>query len=586
MLTLLVLQGPDKGRRFEVPDGQTLVGRDSRHLPITDNTVSRRHAELIPMEDGTWILKDMASANGTYVNGTRVLRNVQLKAGDQIRVGRTLLVFGAQPGVSRAAGGNVSLAGEESGMDSSIMHTVASNDDSMVLAVPEPAAAAVANLKILYELSASLGSAFDENQVLEVVMDLIFEHVKADKGIVLMLDEKREQLVPKVVRSREENAETKPDKGEKEAAKDSNGSRIDPASKLATPEKIHASRTIINHVLTNGEGVLSSNAMADRRFSKGKSVHNLGIRSALCVPIKAKRLGGKGEREGDEIIGVIYIDSSVRNYTYSPDQLRLLTAIGSQTGLAIQNTKLYKLQLQAERMAAIGETTAALSHSIKNILQALRGGADVVEMGLRANNLAQSTKGWRVVDRNLDKIYNLTMNLLAYSKDREPQLQLVNPNKLIAECVELTASAAGAKATMVLADVDPDHPAIPLDPDGMHQVMMNLLSNALDAVEPGRGLIRIVCRYEAEHQTSVIEVIDNGNGIPPTMTDHLFQLFHSTKGNRGTGLGLAVAKKIVEEHEGSISVKSSPSEGTVFTIRLPVDSGALADASKTHGPAR
>lgn len=580
MLTLLVLQGPDKGRRFEVPDEQTLVGRDSRQLPITDNTVSRRHAELVPTEEGCWILKDLASANGTYVNGTRVLRNVQLKAGDQIRVGRTLLVFGAQFGVSRVAGKNVNLAGEESGMDSAIMHTVASNDDSMVLAVPEPAAAAVANLKILYELSASLGSAFDEDQVLEVVMDLIFEHVKADKGIVLMLDSQREQLVPKVVRTRDENGDKTDKEANKEAARDPNSSRF------PQPEKIHASRTIINHVLTNGEGVLSSNAMADRRFSKGKSVHNLGIRSALCVPIKAKKLGGRGEREGDEIIGVIYIDSSVKNYTYSTDQLRLLTAIGSQTGLAIQNTKLYKAQLQAERMAAIGETTAALSHSIKNILQALRGGADVVEMGLKANNLLQSTKGWRVVDRNLDKIYNLTMNLLAYSKEREPLLQLVNPNKLIAECVELTASAAGAKAAMVLADVDPDHPAIPLDPDGMHQVMMNLLSNALDAVEPGRGLIRIICRYEAEHQTSVIEVIDNGTGIPPTMAGHLFELFHSTKGNRGTGLGLAVARKIVQEHEGSISVKSSPADGTIFTIRLPVDNAAMADASKTHGPAR
>jgi two-component system, NtrC family, sensor kinase len=591
VLTLLVLQGPDKGRRFELPDAQTLVGRDSRQLPISDNTVSRRHAELIPTEDGNWLLKDMASANGTYVNGTRVLRNVQLKAGDQIRVGRTLLVFGAQPGVSRAAGGAVNLAGEESGMDASIMHTVASNDDSMVLAVPEPAAAAVSNLRILYQLSASFGSAFNEDQVLEVVMDLIFEHIKADKGIVFMLDGQRgDQLVPKVVRTRDENAHqgNSDSKNGDQVKGDSRiGESRDPNSSRFPPaERIHASRTIINHVLTNGEGVLSSNAMADRRFSKGKSIHNLGIRSALCVPIKAKRLGGKNEKEGEEIIGVIYIDSSVKNYTYSPDQLRLLTAIGLQTGLAIQNTKLYKTQLQAERMAAIGETTAALSHSIKNILQALRGGADVVEMGFKASNLVQAGKGWKVVDRNLEKIYNLTLNLLAYSKDREPQLEMVHPKKLIEECVELTAAAAGGKGVMVVADVDPDHPAIPLDPDGMHQVLMNLLSNALDAVEPGQGLIRVVCRYEEEHQTSVIEVIDNGAGIPPTMAGHLFELFHSTKGNRGTGLGLAVARKIVEEHEGSISVQSSPTEGTVFTIRLPVDSAALADASKTHGPRR
>ena len=91
----------------------------------------------------------------------------------------------------------------------------------------------------------------------------------------------------------------------------------DPAS---TADKIHASRTIINHVIQNGEGVLSTNAMSDQRFSKGKSVHNLGIRSALCVPIKARKLNGKPG--GDEVIGVIYIDSSVKNYTYSPDQLR------------------------------------------------------------------------------------------------------------------------------------------------------------------------------------------------------------------------------------------------------------------------
>ncbi len=584
MLTLLVLQGPDKGRRFELPDVQTFVGRDSRALPITDNTVSRRHAELLPTEDGNWILKDLSSANGTYVNGTRVLRTHQLKAGDQIRVGRTLFVFGAQPGVSRASGGDVQLAGEESGMDASIMHTVASNDDSMVLAVPEPAAAAVSNLRILYQLSASLGSAFDSDQVLEVVMDLIFEHVKADRGLVLMLDAQREQLLPKVVRTRED----KDDKAAAANAENGNGQAKDePNRPPRSSERIHASRTIINHVLANGEGVLSSNAMADQRFSKGKSIHNLGIRSALCVPIKAKKLGATlREKDMEEIIGVIYIDSSVKNYTYSTDQLRLLTAIGAQAGLAIQNTSLYKAQLQAERMAAIGETTAALSHSIKNILQALRGGADVVEMGLKASNVLQATKGWRVVDRNLEKIYNLTMNLLAYSKEREPQLQLVNPKKLIDECVELTAAAAGGKAVMVVADVDPDHPAIPLDPDGMHQVLMNLLSNAIDAVEPGKGLIRIVCRYEGEEHTSVVEVIDNGAGIAPTMASHLFELFHSTKGNRGTGLGLAVARKIVEEHEGSIAARSSPTEGTVFTIRLPVDHAAIFDASHTHGPAR
>ena len=105
MLTLLVLQGPDKGRRFELPDAPALLGRDSRQIPLTDQTVSRRHAELIP-NDGDWILRDMGSVNGSYLNGVRVDNRKPLKLGDQIRVGRTLLVFGAQPGISRSSSGN------------------------------------------------------------------------------------------------------------------------------------------------------------------------------------------------------------------------------------------------------------------------------------------------------------------------------------------------------------------------------------------------------------------------------------------------------------------------------------------------
>ena len=574
MLTLLVLQGPDKGRRYELPDAPALLGRESRQLHLSDNTVSRRHAELHPTE-GEWILKDLGSSNGTYVNGQRVVNTYALKLGDQIRVGNTLLVFGAQPGIMRAAGGNVSLAGDDK-MDSAIMHAIPSSEDSMVLAVPEPTAAAMSNLKLLYQLGAALGSSFDVNQVLEVVMDLVFEHVKADRGIILLVDPKKEgELVPQVVRTRDERPPV-----------DKHDTRIaiptDDDDKLEA-EKIHASRTVINHVVNTSEGVLSSNAMTDQRFSKSKSVHNLGIRSALCVPIKARRLDAKG---GDEILGVIYVDSSVKNYTYSPDQLRLLAAIGLQAGMAVQNAKLYQAGLQAERMAAIGETTAALSHSIKNILQALRGGADVVEMGLKGNNLPQTNKGWRIVDRNLEKIYNLTMNLLAYSRPREPQLQLVQPKKLIDECLELVAPNANEKRVMAVADVDKDMPAVPMDPDGMHQVVMNLLSNALDAVDPQSGLITVRCHYDADGRQTILEVADNGPGIQPSMMRHLFELFHSTKGNRGTGIGLAVTKKIVEEHEGSISVKSAAGEGTTFTVRLPAYHETLSDPSHTHGPAR
>ena len=105
-------------------------------------------------------------------------------------------------------------------------------------------------------------------------------------------------------------------------------------------------------------------------------------------------------------------------------------------------------------------------------------------------------------------------------------------------------------------------------------------------MEPQKGLIRAACFYDEPTNELVIEVTDNGTGIPPSMMKHMFELFHSTKGNRGTGIGLAVARKIVEEHDGTISVKSTEGEGTTFTVRLPVYAAALNDPSQTHGPAR
>ena len=595
VITLLVLQGPDKGRRFELPDQPILMGRESRALPLSDQTTSRRHAEMRP-EGDDWILRDLGSSNGTYINGQRVEKPIALKMGDQIRVGRSLLVVGIQPGMTRTTPGQVTLMGAEAGMDSSIINTLPSNEDSMVLAVPEPAAMAMSNLKVLYRLSAALGSSFKTTQVLEVVMDLVFEHVKADRGILMLINRDGE-IEPKVVRVRDETTGFKPrTSGSEKKTNDGtlNAVIADPGPRnpepgtrvLEEPEKITASRTIIKHVIDSGSGVLSSNAMTDPRFSKGKSVQNMGIRSALCVPIKARKFDVRPDDPSttDQVIGVIYIDSSVRNYTYSTDQLRLLTAIGLQAGMAIQNAKLYQAGLEAERMAAIGETTAALSHSIKNILQALRGGTDVVEMGIRRQDFNQLGKGWRVVEKNLDRIFNLTMNLLAYSRPRTPKLEMSQPRKIINESLELIAPLANEKGVMAIADIDKDMPPIPLDPDGMHQVLMNLLTNALDAVAKNEGIIRVTCRYDANEKAAIIEVIDNGEGIAPSMQPHLFEIFHSTKGNRGTGLGLAVAKKVVDEHHGSIAANSKPGEGTTFTLRLPSYSADFADAAHTHGP--
>ncbi len=546
MLILTVFQGPDKGRRFELPDNEPqVIGRSSEALPLTDQSISRRHAELTP-DNGRWLINDQESSNGTFVNGQRVTRRRLLHPGDQIRTGQTLMLFGQEAAAARQHGVRVARSGE---MDVAVTSTVASNEDSMILAVPEPSEAAAVQLKVIYELTQLIGSTLEQQELLERVMDLIFEYFQADRGFVLLMGENREKPDPAVVRH-----------------------RVKPKRKQES--QITVSKTIVQHVVSKGEGVLSANAMTDKRFSSGDSVQNYAIRSAMCVPIKFK----------DRLFGVIHVDSQIANFTYTEDQLRLLTAIGMQTGLALANATLYAERLQRERLAAVGQTVASLSHSIKNILQGMRGGADVVDLGLKKDNMKVVRSGWEIVSRNLERIYGLTMNMLAYSKQRMPEMELTNLSKLLEEVVALVQQQYDNREVALIVDFDQDMPPIPVDPAGVHQAVLNLLHNALDAVPMKIGAVSMRSEYDAEGQRARIHVIDNGPGIDPENRRRLFEPFYSTKGQRGTGLGLVVTKKIVEEHGGTIDVHSVPSQGTTITLNFSLNPPAAPRSADTHGP--
>lgn len=545
MPTLYILQGADKGRTFEFSESPTFIGRDSQDIPLTDNTVSRRHAELTKKNDNVWVIRDLNSANGTYVNGVKLSSTLELKQGDQIRCGATLIVYG---GV-RARGIPGQLEGlriDEKGniVESSIMATVPSLDDSVIIAGPETSDA-VGNLRMMYELSTAINSIFDRQQLLEQVMNMIFDNLPADRGFILLRNDSEEELRPVVMRYR---------------SKEHSG-------------EITVSHTIVDHVIKNKEGVICANAMRDKRFAKGKSVQDYGIRSALCVPITLREL----------IMGVIYVDTTVATHTYAAEQLRLLTAIGFQTGLALEHARLYQAGVRAERLSAAGETVAYLSHGIKNILQSLQSAADMVELGLNKQKIDMAKKGWSILQRNLTKIHNLVLNMLAFSKVRKPHLVLTQLNQIASEIVEMLSSQADEKGTALITDLDDQLPPIAVDGDGMQQVILNLVLNALDATEPESGVITIKTTFDSRLQEAVLSVSDNGMGIEEKQLSGIFHAFHSTKGHAGTGLGLAVVKKIMEEHQGQIDVESTIGEGTTFTLRIPAGR-AVTDSSTTAAP--
>jgi signal transduction histidine kinase/pSer/pThr/pTyr-binding forkhead associated (FHA) protein len=552
--TLIVLQGPDKGKTFKTSEELVVLGRGSDEVPLTDRTISRRHAELRPV-DGTWVISDLTSANGTYVNGVRIATKHNLKHGDQIRMGGTLLVYAGDETVERLSGAGiprdmVMLDVGNQQVDSSIMASVPSNEDSVVMAAPETAEA-VRAWKVMRQLADVIGHFLPPEQLLARVLDIIFEAIEVDRGVILMRDEATGDLLPEVIRYRRSHKGREPERGE-----------------------IVAPRTIINHAIQSREGVLCSNAVSDKRFESGKSVQNLGMRSVICVPILSR----------DHALGVIHLDCPLTQHTYTEPELRLMTAVGYQAGLAIENAQLVQAQLRRERLAAAGETIAYLSHYIKNILQGMQSGGDVLRRGLDRRDFAVTTQGWGILHRNLDKAYRLMLNMLAFSKDREPRREMLQPNKVVQDAVDLAQKQADDKRVVLLCDLEENMPAIPVDFDGLHQVVLNLATNAVDAVDPDRGVVNVSTAYDPASRQAIITVADNGPGIPPEQRDKIFEAFHSTKGHGGTGLGLAVARKIVLEMYGTIELLTPPDGGAEFRVKLPAFDARQASAEDTQGP--
>jgi two-component system NtrC family sensor kinase len=545
VLVLHVLQGPDRGKKFELPAHEPqLIGRSTEALPITDSTVSRRHAELTP-DDGKWYLRDLESANGTFVNGQRITQRVQLSPGDQIKCGSTLMVFAVAPDEKPQ---HVIAMMPAENFDVTVERQMNSDMQTMIRSSPDPALAAAEHLRVIYELTALTSSTLDRKELLEQVMDLIFSEFNADRGFILLQEKPTDRPEPAVVRY-----------------------KVRP--KTLDEGRIPVSRTIVQHTLERGEGILSTNAMNDSRFRSGDSVRDYGIRSAICVPIKA----------GERTFGVIHIDSSLVNFVFTEEQLRLMNVIGHHTGLALQSAEVLRSKVQNERLAAMGETVASLSHSIKNILQAMRGGADAVELALNRNDLKLAREGWPILARNLDRIYALTLNMLAYSKQRALEIDWISVSRLIQEVAELVQPQCERKRAALILDLAEDMPPVPADANALHQALMNLLTNAIEAVPAKGGVVTVKTRFLPDLQLAEIVVSDNGPGIDPAWRDQIFEPFTSTKGQRGTGLGLAVTRKIIEEHGGHIQLAPPTGKGASFMITLPSDRPAT-DSGDTHMP--
>jgi len=229
--------------------------------------------------------------------------------------------------------------------------------------------------------------------------------------------------------------------------------------------------------------------------------------------------------------------------------------------------------LEAERLAAVGQTVAGLAHAIKNITAGLTGGMYVLEKGIDLDNRSYLSQGWQMIKGNVQKIKGMAVDLLNYAKEREPEYQLCDPNGPAREVYDLMLSRATEVGVALKIDPAQSLPDAWFDREGIHRVLLNLVSNAIDActdISCASKTCEVSLRTLKPQGWAVeYQVIDNGCGMDEETRKKVFQIFFSTKGSRGTGLGLMIARKIVDEHGGVIDLSSEKGSGTVFMVRLP-----------------
>jgi len=550
--TLLVISGANRGSRFEITSDQDVViGRSvGCNLRLDDSEVSRHHARI--SHNGLdFVLNDLHSANGTKVNGLAVAEHV-LVNGDTLQFGSSVIAFQLpdshhQPVISA---NQIRFIEDARPLDSAVFAQTVGVDGVSAL----PVQGSQSGLELLYHVAEELVTPVHSLEaLLQRILDLTLNAVNADRGCVLLKDPVGADLTVIAFSHR--------------------------GSPSANVQQMPVSRSITDYVLRHGTAVRTSDASLDDRFQTGQSIVTAGIREAICAPMRGR----------SDLLGVFYLDTTTTfnsamttgvQLRLNDEHLRTVVTVARQAALALESRQFQDAMLKAERFAAMGQTITVLSHHIKNILQGVRGGSYLIRMGLDQNKNDLIRQGSEIVERNQTRIYDLVMDMLNFSKDRVPCLQLADLNKVVGEVAELAAARAAECGVTLEYRKGDEIPTSLFDSEGIHRAVLNIVSNAIDAVDGiERGAVVVQTGYDKSADMLLVAVSDNGPGIPEDQRAAIFNVFESSKGSRGTGIGLPVSRKILREHGGRVRIEGGPGQGTRFVLSWPRGNATLQDIS-------
>ncbi|MCH2174909.1 MAG: ATP-binding protein [Lentisphaeria bacterium] len=531
-----VISGPEEGKVFPLGRDIITIGRSSMaDIFLNDHMLSRKHIQLRFEEQG-WMIEDLNSTNGTWITGDRLYSEQFLPPEVTVRIGSTIFTIIDEEDI------NVLQLDEKL-----IAHKVAPlGGEQMTMEMTEtqprmqpPGNSEQQRLSAIYELQGILGTEQDVSTLNEMILKVVTNYLPADYSFILLPDQSVGGYIPVSERS---------------------------LNKAVPIKNAHLlSSTILEYVISENEAIISIDTVNDERF-QGASIAEQQLNSVMCAPM----VGSHG------IAGIIYLVSPQTKRKYTVNDLQFLNIMCHAAGMAIENMNLFEKTVESQRMAAIGTTAASLSHYVKNILNGLEGSVSLLRMGIDSKDMDLMDQSWDILSKNHKRLSTLVLDLLNLAKEDKVSIARYNLSEIILETVDLVRKQLEESNIEIRlgANIRSLEVTAFLDSQGIHRVVLNIIQNAMDSLEEKflsatGGYLDIQLSHVKSSNEICIEITDNGVGIKKEDIGKVFENFHTGKGSRGTGLGLAVSKRIINGHKGRVEIESEYGQFCRFKVYLP-----------------
>ena len=532
---LIIVQGPGRGQRIVLGSDPITIGRDpSNDLIVDDTRASRKHAEVIPAGDETWLLRDGGSRNGTLLNDEIIDRTI-LEPGDVISIGDCQIA----------------------------VHAVQEHLSTFSLKIdPE-------------SLQKQMRESGSDAPASKSLQEALFE-----VGILSQTDLPPEDLVQKVVEVIGTGVQFEAwgwirwndERGPYATGIRSSGTD----SEKVDLQSLDPSRTLIEAARRRREGMISS--QVGDAFQASVCLRRKQALSALALP-----LHGRGENAT-----VLYLERGTGHQPFSAEELQWVAAVSAQLSVALQNSRLFVELKQAhdelllsreqltrqEKMVAIGRLASGFAHDLNNPLASVIGFLQLAQRGIDPDQAnPNTTLHLQRAQDAADFCRALCRNLLAFARTRPFSQSSAAPFPIL-EAIKATLAICQARlrdaGLETVIEVDKDL-LLAGDSTALQQVIMNLALNSADAVrESGTGSTLTIRGSQGSSGGIELEIEDDGPGMSPEIAKRAFDPLYTTKeGDRGSGLGLFVVHRIIEGAGGTVEVESTPGLGTLFRISIP-----------------